>query len=96
MPAVVPSFNDYSAIFHPKKLMIEEVDEVIIAVHNLINHPSIASGFKEFGPEDPLNILEPRFNTCLEQITNEHLDDSFDAMRRYCESIKVQTLYRYL
>ena len=89
----IASLSDYSAVFHPKKLMIEEVDEVIITVSNLNNHPSLATA-EEFGPEDPLTILQPRLDTCLEKITNEHIEEPFNAIRRYCESIRVETLYR--
>ena len=33
--------NDYSALFHPKRLLIEEIDEVTIQVQNLSEHPSL-------------------------------------------------------
>ena len=88
------TFSDYSAVFHPKKLMIEEADEVIISVANLSQHPSLEPKNDDLGPEDPLTVLRPRLESCLEQITKEHVDGPFDALRRYCESIQVQTLYR--
>ena len=33
--------SDYSALFHPKRLLIEEIDEVTIQVQNLSEHPSL-------------------------------------------------------
>ena len=46
------------------------------------------------GPEDPLTKLQPRLNHCLDQITNEHFETVFQALRRYCSSVQLQTLYR--
>merc|ERR1712029_422836 len=85
--------SDYSALFHPKRLLIEEIDEVTIQVQNLSEHPSLYET-QDLGPEDPLTKLQPRLNHCLDQITNEHFETVFQALRRYCSSVQLQTLYR--
>ena len=80
------SLSDYRALFHPKKLLIDEVDEAAIAVHNLNEHPSLYST-NDLGSEDPLTKLRPRVEKCLEFITNEHFTDDFQALRRYCDQV---------
>jgi hypothetical protein len=50
------TFNDYTALFHPKRLLIDELDEIVIAVQNISDHPSL-SETSDLGPEDPLTNL---------------------------------------
>ena len=68
------------------RLLIDEVDEVTIAVHNLSDHPSLYST-NDLGSEDPLTKLRPRVRKCLEFITDEHYTNDFQALRRYCRQV---------
>ena len=68
------------------RLLIDEVDEVVIAVHNLSDHPSLYST-NDLGSEDPLTKLRPRVRKCLEFITDEHYTNDFQALRRYCRQV---------
>ena len=68
------------------RLLIDEVDEVTIAVHNLSDHPSLYST-NDLGSEDPLTKLRPRVRKCLEFITDEHYTNDFQALRRYCGQV---------
>ena len=86
------NLSDYRALFHPKRLLIDEVDEVTIAVHNLSDHPSLYNT-DDLGPEDPLTKLRPRVQNCLEFITNEHFTDDFQALRRYCDQVLFLKLF---
>lgn len=85
--------NEYQAIFHPKKLLFDELDEVLIQVENLTEHPSLYET-SDFGPDDPLTKLRPRLQQCVDYICDEHYENYFQALRRYCSTIQLQTLYR--
>lgn len=49
--------QDYSALFHPKKMLMEEIDEMLIEVENLNDHPSLYNT-NDLGPDDPLTQLQ--------------------------------------
>ena len=80
------SFCNYCFNFLFFRLLIDEVDEVTIAVHNLSDHPSLYST-NDLGSEDPLTKLRPRVRKCLEFITDEHYTNDFQALRRYCRQV---------
>lgn len=88
----VVSFHDYHALFHPKRLLVDEIDEVIIEVQNVLDHPSLTS--TSLDPDDPLASLLPRMDSCLGFITSEHFDSVCEAIRRFCDTVQIQTLYR--
>ena len=76
-----------SILFLFFRLLIDEVDEVTISVHNLSDHPSLYST-NDLGSEDPLTKLRPRVRKCLEFISDEHYTNDFQALRRYCGQVK--------
>ena len=79
-------------MFVPTRLLIDEVDEVAIAVHNLTDPPSLYNT-NDLGSEDPLTKLRPRVQKCLEFIADEHYTDNFQALRRYCGQVSCQLKY---
>ena len=90
------NLTDYRAIFHPKRLLLDEIDEVAILIHNLSDHPSLYNT-TDLGPEDPLTKLRPRIQKSFEFLTaKNHLSytDDYHALRKYCGQVQVRTLYR--
>ena len=91
-----PNLTDYHALFHPKRLLLDEIDDATIAIHSLNEHPSLYNT-SDLGPEDPLTKLRPKVQKSFEFLTKQnyiHYIDDHQALRRFCGQVQVRTLYR--